>query len=131
MLCLKIRKGLQAKVETARIRGYVDWFITTHLLPHFEAEEQRLFPLLPADHPSVTEALRQHQSLRELFGSKREDRGALERIAEELDAHVRFEERILFQEIQSSVPAARLDADELHPFPSAFCEKTDDEFWKG
>ncbi|WP_051205540.1 hemerythrin domain-containing protein [Salinimicrobium xinjiangense] len=65
-LCSRIRKGLIRNVETARIRRYADWFKENYLEPHFEAEEQLVFPLLGTN-VRVKRALANHRRINKLL----------------------------------------------------------------
>ena len=129
MLCYKIRQGLIRKVEFERIGKYVTWFAGEHLQPHFATEEKYIFPLLGNEHDLVKKALDDHRSLEALFYSTVFTNEILEKIELELDNHVRFEERILFNEIQDAVSPAQLEeAMKLHVEDDP-CENWPDEFW--
>jgi hemerythrin-like domain-containing protein len=128
LLCWKIREGFRRKVSPLRMKRYADWFWEQHLKPHFETEESRIFPLLPAGHALVRKALADHRRLKRLFGNDNNHIRTLNRIEEELERHIRFEERQLFREIQRTVPPEALGAlDLLHrDLPE---ESWEDEFW--
>ena len=51
-------------------------------------------------------------------------------LEEELESHIRFEERILFNEIQTAASAEDLLMIAEKHIESEFIENTDDEFWK-
>jgi iron-sulfur cluster repair protein YtfE (RIC family) len=129
LLSWKIREGLRRKLEPERIKRYVIWFWQQHLLPHFNAEENDLFPLLPADHEHVKKALSDHQYLKLLIEQDTDLADTLNRIAIELENHIRFEERILFNEIQEVIPEKDLKALDFHETQDAACENWNDEFW--
>lgn len=129
LLCWKIRQGFKRDISPERIKVYADWFWETHLAPHFEAEEKYLFPILPADNENVKKALLEHQRLKRLFHKSDDLIKTLNRIEEELEQHIRFEERILFNEIQQAATEAQLqDMVDIHS--SDFCDNLSDEFWK-
>jgi hypothetical protein len=44
LLCWKIRKGFSKGIEPERIKRYADWFYKTHLISHFEVEENTFSP---------------------------------------------------------------------------------------
>src|SRR5690606_36276296 len=46
LLSWKIKTGFKKNLELERIKRYTDWFYKNQLLPHFEAEEKYLFPIL-------------------------------------------------------------------------------------
>ena len=129
LLCWKIKTGISKGIEFSRIKKYVDWFYQNHILPHFEVEENHVFPLLGMEHDMVKKALAQHASLRELFTAQSDIQLNLLRISEELDKHIRFEERELFPKIQDDISEDALKTlREIH-HETAFYENTEDMFW--
>ncbi|QIH40140.1 hemerythrin domain-containing protein [Flavobacterium sp. Sr18] len=128
-LCWKIRTGFSKQIEPNRIKKYTDWFFKTHLKPHFELEEKHVFPILGAENELVKKALAEHRRLKRLFKQTTDLEKSLGLIEEELDAHIRFEERILFVEIQKIATQDQLaKIKEIHTEES-FTEKDDDPFW--
>ncbi|GJM28396.1 MAG: hypothetical protein DHS20C17_10310 [Cyclobacteriaceae bacterium] len=130
LLCWKIRTGLNKGVELKRIKRYTDWFFVHHIQPHFQAEEDFLFGILGMDHQLVKKALSQHRRLYRLFGNSEEIEKSLSLIEEELEQHIRFEERVLFNEIQQVATKEQLEIFNQHHSEAGFQENTDDEFWK-
>jgi iron-sulfur cluster repair protein YtfE (RIC family) len=130
MLCLKIRKGIARHVEESRMKRYADWFYATHLIPHFQAEEQLIFPVLGNGHKLVEKALFEHRRINRLFVKEKNLLKSVSLIEEELERHIRFEERILFNELERTATAEQLVmVDRLHQ-EHHFEENTEDEFWK-
>ncbi|MCF8464076.1 MAG: hemerythrin domain-containing protein [Flavobacteriales bacterium] len=129
LLCWKIRKGITNGVEKERIKRYADYFYKTSLLPHFEDEEKYVFTILGNDHELVKKALAEHRRLTRLFLNEKDIARALSKIEEELEAHIRFEERILFHEIQLVATPAQLQWVDEHHQEIKACEDWDDEFW--
>lgn len=134
LLCWKIRTGYRKNVEINRIKLYADWFYKNHLLPHFEIEEKYVFPILGNEHELVKRALSEHRKLRRLFEDSEEASKTLGMIEEKLEAHIRFEERFLFNEIQNTAPPKVLE--EMMAIHSGLnsgtrsVEEWEDEFWK-
>lgn len=129
-LCWKIRTGFSKQIEPERIKIYADWFFKTHLKPHFELEEKHIFSILDTDNELIKRALAEHRRLKRLFKQTFDLEKTLGLIEEELEAHIRFEERILFGEIQKMATTAQLtEINEIHS-EEAFIEKEDDVFWK-
>ena len=65
-----------------------------------------------------------------LFKQTTDQEKSLGLIEEELEAHIRFEERILFVEIQKIATKEELvKINEIH-VKEAFVERDDDLFWK-
>ena len=84
------------------------------LAPHFEIEERILLPALDAaGHTSLADRTRaDHAAIRACVSDEApaDTRAALARFAELVTTHIRFEERVLFEAAQDSLPDAALDA---------------------
>ncbi|MDO7171093.1 hemerythrin domain-containing protein [Mariniflexile sp. AS56] len=129
LLSWKIRAGFSKNIEPERIKKYADWFFKTHLIPHFELEERYVFSVLEPDNELVKKALAEHRLLERLFAN--DDLPlALSKIEEALVKHIRFEERVLFPEIQQVATEVELLAIEKIHQESGFVDNLDDEFWK-
>ena len=130
LLSWKIRSGFSKNIAPERIKIYADWFFETHLIPHFEMEEKHVFTILEANHELIKRALADHRRLIRLFKKKQDNALVLSKIEEELDKHIRFEERILFPEIQNVATEVELQLIEKIHNEEQFIDKLDDEFWK-
>ncbi len=130
LLCWKFRQGFAKGVEPERMMKYAGWFWTTYLAPHFKAEEDVFFPILAKDHPGIIKALKQHKDLKAMFHSKDSDVAyTLRQIAFELEQHIRFEERELFNDIQEKASPVQLESlTKLHT-EEKFEENIEDMFW--
>ncbi len=93
-------------------------FYETTLQPHFAAEEAEVFPLaerLLPDHTALVKALRKdHDDIRaEILAlaacSDADLAVRLPALGARLEAHVRSEERVLFEAVQETAPTAALD----------------------
>ncbi len=101
LLAWKIRNGLKRGVDIERIKGYTEWFFNTYQLPHFLLEEQYIFPVMKNDnHPHIIKVLQEHQVMKDMIMKGPDDAEALLAFADILETHIRFEERVLFNEIQ-------------------------------
>ncbi|ESU29201.1 hypothetical protein FLJC2902T_05910 [Flavobacterium limnosediminis JC2902] len=130
LLCWKIRTGFAKNVSPVRMKRYTDWFYMKYLLPHFELEEEYVFPVLKKDHELIRKALTDHRRLRRLFNQSINIELNLGLIEEELEAHIRFEERVLFPEIQNSATSEQLEKiSEIHK-EDRFVENVKDIFWE-
>ncbi|MEW4923893.1 hemerythrin domain-containing protein [Algibacter sp. 2305UL17-15] len=130
LLSWKIRAGFSKNIEPKRIKVYADWFFENHLIPHFEKEEAHIFTILNEEHDLVKRAMADHRRLRRLFTESEDEAQTLSKIEEELDKHIRFEERVLFPEIQKVATEAQLALiEEIHQ-EGNFEDKIDDEFWR-
>lgn len=129
LLCWKIRSGLSKGVSPERIKRYADWMFSEHILPHFKLEEKYMFPVLEADDPLVKKALSEHRRLTRLFNDTKDLTKALGLIEEELEQHIRFEERVVFQEIQKVAGPEQLEQiDKAHDH-ERFQDNEQDPFW--
>jgi len=126
----KIRKGFGKNVAPERMMKYANWFYEHEIGPHFHDEEKYLFPIMEPENELVERALKEHRRINRLFHDTEDPERSLHRLEEELDAHIRFEERILFNEIQKvATPDQLKKIDEIH----SDLEKTpdyDDPFWE-
>jgi iron-sulfur cluster repair protein YtfE (RIC family) len=137
MTCLLLRKGSQKK---SPVQVMVDFFLKSweaDMLPHFEQEEKILVPLLnkfTAGKSYAAAILRDHELLRnavEHLHQQAHQGRLLEAIAEQLNQHIRYEERIVFQDMNAFVPARDLQQlvfqEQLH---TAVCSSYPNHFWE-
>jgi len=130
LLCWKIRQGIKQNVEPDRIKKYLDWFWISYLKPHFEIEEQYVFPILGKENKLVKQALAEHRKLKRLFVNESDIQKSISLIEEELEKHIRFEERVLFKEIQVVASSEQLLQIELDSSDKIFYENLSDPFWE-
>lgn len=129
LLSWKIREGFKWNIEPARIKKYTDWFWENYLQQHFEFEEKYIFPILGEGDKMVKRAKKEHGRLRRLFTSPERVEINLSLIEEELVAHIRFEERVLFNEIQKIADKEQLSLLENIHQKILNIESWRDEFW--
>ncbi|MFB9052788.1 hemerythrin domain-containing protein [Formosa undariae] len=130
LLSWKIRTGFKKEIEIERIKVYADWFYISHLVPHFEMEEAHVFSILPEDHPLRKQAINEHKEIKELVSKTTDLEYNLNTLADVLEGHIRFEERVLFPEIQSiATPEEMEHIDDIH-YEQNLKENTTDQFWK-
>ncbi|MEX0812038.1 MAG: hypothetical protein WD048_07455 [Chitinophagales bacterium] len=130
LLCWKIRTGFTKDIDVKRIKKYADWFFENYIREHFEIEEKHIFTILGNDHKNVQRAIEEHRKLETLFQSKDNLKANLSEIEKQLDAHIRFEERQLFNEVQEAASEAQLQSISKFHQEKAFQENTEDEFWR-
>ncbi len=129
LLCAwKIREGLKRNVEPARIRKYTSWFWNSHLHEHFRIEESFVFTILPSSNELVQQALDEHKTLQNLFAQNDESEDSLTLLEKTLDAHIRFEERTLFNAIQEVATPEQFKIIEQN-HDESFVDNFEDEFW--
>ncbi len=132
MLCWRIKKGLRKGVSAERILAYARVFFEEYLEEHFREEERYLFPIIGLDNKLVMQALKEHIRLRMLFFEEKDLSKACTLIATELEEHIRFEERVLFNEIQKKAGSEELLKmnQQLHSRPAAqSITSCGDPFW--
>lgn len=115
-LCVRIDRDIQkGGAEAARWQREIARAFANEIRYHFEAEEKVLFPVareFPEMAPLVEELLGEHALLRSLF--QRAEAGELEleavrEFALKLAAHIRKEERQLFEECQRLLSREQMD----------------------
>lgn len=130
LLCFKIKKGFSKGISADRIKKYSDWFYKNHILKHFELEEKFMFPVLGSENKLIRQALQEHLLLSKLFTDELHIKDSLKQIQTELEKHIRFEERILFGEIQKSATNEQLEQIRQMHSEEKFVDELSDEFWK-
>ncbi len=129
LLCWKIRQGFKLGIEPSRMKVYCLWFWENHLDAHFGAEEKAIFPILSEENPLIKQALSEHKRLRKLFFSWDNVEKTLGQIEEELERHIRFEERTLFPMIQEKASIEQLETIAKSGDREKFQENESDSFW--
>lgn len=130
LFCWKMRAGIKKDVEVSRIKKYADWFYQNYLIPHFEVEEKYVFTILGNENELIKKAVSEHRRLKQLFESTTEFQKNIGLIEEELESHIRFEERILFGEIQKSATVEQLLSIEFNHSDEKFVDNLTDPFWE-
>ena len=126
----KIRKGFSKKIEVHRLQQYAKWFWKEEIQPHFKAEEKCVFPILGKENELVQRALKEHRRIKRLFHDTKNPLQSLNRLEEELDAHIRFEERTLFNEIQKEATPEQLQKVEAVHKDRELFPVYPDPFWE-
>lgn len=128
LVCWKIRQGIKKNIAHERIKKYTNWFWDKHLQHHFEIEEGYVFPILGNKNSLIIQAKNEHQQLKKLFEEQTVLSNSLNQLEQDLQKHIRFEERVIFNEIQK---VATKDEIELIAVAhtSNFKDDYEDEFW--
>ena len=110
-------KPMGAQGLKERVKEYRDFF-AQNLVPHFQAEEEILFPLIRAraaeSHSLIDELLKDHEQLRKWEERLEEDKGlakVLFDLGDLLERHIRREEREFFPIFENL--AAQVDAERI------------------
>ncbi len=129
----KIRQGLKAGISAGRIVRFINWFWRQHLHPHHLKEEKYIFQ--PTGDPLVQRALSEHRQIQEdmeaLAGAADVREDMFHAIANLVERHVRFEERVLFPHLEKIIPddeLIRIGA-ALHEEENDINDNYPDEFW--
>lgn len=132
LLCWKIRTGIKKDVSIERIKKYCDFFFKKVLIHHFNIEELHIFTLLESDDELIKKASSEHRKLKRLFMRQQSDMKTIVAIEEELEKHIRFEERVLFNKIQEEASQKQLlRIQELHKTNLGWdIDSWDDKFWE-
>lgn len=132
LLVYKIRQGIKLSVEPERIATYCTWFWTHHLEQHFNNEERVLGPFIDNLGTLKDQLFSEHSQIRQTVKELNNDPKYpnLENFGQLLNDHIRFEERVLFNEIEKSVTPEQLE--EIATQLNADDKKSpvwEDEFW--
>lgn len=110
-LAARLRKALRAEDELTGWPDAIAAFWREHLVPHFADEEATVLPVLEAGAPELAEQMtREHAAIERLVREIDASPGALERFADALAAHIRFEEREAFPAAERLADTATLAA---------------------
>ena len=126
----KLRKGFAKNIDISRIAEYSKWFYEKEIKPHFEAEERHLFVILDSENELIIRALKEHRAIERLFNDTENPSHSLPILGDLLQEHIRFEERIIFNEIQKFATPEQLDKiEEIHQdLPTHY--DYSDPFWE-
>lgn len=133
LFCWKIRQGVKYHIETNRMIKYVKYFWDHHFASHFKEEEEFLFTLLKDK--EVQKALDDHQKIKifvdkiAVSGMENEEDVLLE-LADVVDDHIRFEERVLFPHLQEQLSDEQLEKVGEQIVNEPLTDNYEDEFWK-
>ncbi|HEV2482382.1 MAG TPA: hypothetical protein VGS79_22110 [Puia sp.] len=131
LFCWKIRQGLAKHVELERIQRYVQHFWEHHLQGHFAEEETLLF----REDPLCLEAKEQHHKIQNLVqaiqGSGVWMEAYYRRLADQVEQHIRFEERQVFPFLEQKLTKDQLTGIgvELNNHARSADDAYEDEFW--
>ncbi len=128
----KIKQGLRNGTDINLIAQFVQWYWQNHLQEHFTEEEHILAVHLPAADPLVQRMIEEHQGIEALvhINANIADEVLLAQLADDLNDHIRFEEREFFPYAERTLPAEALDhiyTQLSREKPS--CSRWESEFW--
>lgn len=132
LFCWKIRQGVKFHVEKNRMIRYIKYFWDNHFSTHFREEEEFLFP--PVKNDEVQRAIDDHQKIKicidkiGVAGIEKEEDVLLE-LADTVDDHIRFEERVLFPHLQEKLSDEELQKIGEQIINPPFVDNFEDQFW--
>ena len=123
------------KVAMERISKYVQYFWQQHLQPHFREEENIFFA--PIKDRLVQRAVNEHKYIKQQIEdlanySGNNERKSLEKIADMVYEHVRYEERDLFPHLERKLSKEQLEniGEQIEKHhPSSLQDQYEDQFW--
>ncbi len=132
LFCWKIRQGIKYHVALERLIKYIQYFWQHHFSIHFKEEEQFLFA--PIKDEVVRKAIDEHQKIEtfieniSLPGTENQKERMLE-IAEMVNDHVRYEERILFPHLEKKLSDQQLEKIGREINTEPLLDNYEDNFW--
>ncbi len=130
---LRLKKGVAKQADLAIMHQYIQYFWKEILEPHIRTEEKNLYALIRNQNPLIQRALQEHIAIKKLveipeISFTYEHCEALSVLVHD---HVRFEERMLFNELQNQLSESQLNAIQLALLEKAeFCDNWVDVFWE-
>lgn len=135
LLVWKIKEGLKKSIQAERISRYVLHIFEAELKPHFKDEEEWLYNKISSDNKLRVQAEAEHATIYKMIADltkNNSDKELLQKIADSLESHVRFEERHVFNYLQENISESELTkiASELKAREHESEEAWTDPFWK-
>ena len=133
LFCWKIRQGVKYHVAVERMIEYIRYFWDHHFATHFKEEEEFLFAQIRDK--EVQKALDDHQKIKTFIdqvsvsGMENEEDVLLE-LADTVDDHIRYEERVLFPHLQEKLSEDQLKTIGEQMVEEPLTDNYEDEFWK-
>jgi hemerythrin-like domain-containing protein len=132
LFCWKLRQGVKYHSSRDRMIKYVHYFWDHHFSEHFKEEEEFLFA--PLNDEVVQKAMDDHQKIKifieeiDVEGMESEADILLE-LADIVEEHVRFEERILFPHLEENLSEEQLETIGQQISNDPLTDNYEDEFW--
>lgn len=120
LAALLLSKGIKKNASTFLMRDFIIYTWQTDLEKHFSDEENFLLPAIK--HTAIYDTLGQqllqeHEVIRSLVHSFRKNEVShddIQKFADLLEAHIRFEERVLFPKTEELLSEAEMNAFGAH-----------------
>ena len=132
VFCTRLKKAHLTDVKTLQL--FVDDFWSTNTATHFDNEEKWLLPEME-NNEIKNQFIAEHQQIRALVSQIKNATDEVVEVAVELaqvlNNHVRFEERILFPYLKKKIPADKMaEIGIALSEVKITCQKFTPEFWK-
>jgi len=107
----KIKQGVVYGIAEKRIGRFCEWFWQNHLEEHMKKEEVALLQILDESHLLIQNMLEDHIAIRTKIEQVIEDSSyySIQRLAQIIYFHIRFEERVLFTAIEKIATSKQLE----------------------
>lgn len=129
LLGFKLRQGFKKNIDPGRMLNYCRWFYKSYLYPHLKKEESCLSHCLGETSELIFSLKENHKTIEEAFLNLSPSRPSLEAFEKVVINHVRYEERVLFGEIQKSLSQTDLVFLDSNLSEQKFQEQLGDVFW--
>ncbi|HUZ60554.1 MAG TPA: hemerythrin domain-containing protein [Hanamia sp.] len=133
IFCWKLRQGIKRHAAIDRMVKYAQYFWLQHFAPHFREEEELLFA--PLADEKVQKAIEDHKRIHSLINElahldSKESAEQLSGLADAIDEHVRYEERILFPHLEVSLSDEQLELIGNQISDKPLQDNYEDTFWE-
>jgi hemerythrin-like domain-containing protein len=127
----KIKQGLKNGTDHKLIAQYIQWFWDAELSGHFKKEEQVLAIYLPGDNELVERMFAEHESIEALIhvNGMIADEDIFLQLADAIQEHIRFEERVLFPYAEEVMAPAEMEAIYEMLIKTKEKSKWENQFW--
>jgi hemerythrin-like domain-containing protein len=132
LFCWKLRQGIKYHISRERLIKYVQYFWQHHFSIHFREEEEFLFA--PLKDEIVQKAMEDHQKIKAFIGqisfhrTEGSENVFLE-LAEMVNDHVRYEERVLFPHLEEKLSDEQLEKIGREINTEPLMDDYEDNFW--
>ena len=128
--CWKVREGLKQKVCFHRIKDYTDWYFANFIHLQLERKMRLTIAVLGNDNDLAKKLLAKHRRIKRVFLDNSDIERSLNRMEEELESLVRFEDQHVFKELQIMISLGQfLELEYVACTPSLICDDWPDKFW--
>lgn len=133
LFCWKLRQGIKRHTNIDRMVKYVQYFWAQHFSLHFKEEEELLFSTFTDE--KVQKAIEDHKKIKSLINElahldSNERTDQLSGLADTVDEHVRYEERILFPHLETSLSEEQLESIGNQISDKPLRDSYEDNFWE-